>query len=340
MRILLSSYCFAPSLGGIERCSIDLAKGFLEAGHEVRVITETERKSSIDDNGLEVIRCPSALTLIRLVSWCDVIFHNNISLQFAWPLLFIRRPWVVTTQTWIAGNWDEPSMAEKLKFWALQSADNIAISRAVATHIGATCSVIPNPYDDRVFRLYDGVKRDLDIVFVGRLVSDKGCDLLLQALASVRQPSVKLTIIGEGPEEMNLRAQAELLGIASQVRFTGRMEGEALARELNRHQVMVVPSRWAEPFGIVAIEGLACGCLLIGSDGGGLPDAFGRCGLTFTTGDASDLATRLELLIADEPTRKRLFESMPDHLRRHKLQRVVADYLDVFTQSVGLSDEL
>ena len=51
-----------------------------------------------------------------------------------------------------------------------------------------------------------------------------------------------------------------------------------MVEELNRHEIMVVPSRWNELFGVVALEGMACGCAMLVSDGGGLPDAVGYAG--------------------------------------------------------------
>ena len=60
------------------------------------------------------------------------------------------------------------------------------------------------------------------------------------------------------------------LGLERQVEFTGVLQGETLVRTLNAHRIMVVPSRTPEPFGVVALEGIACGCVVVGSEGGGL----------------------------------------------------------------------
>jgi len=79
-----------------------------------------------------------------------------------------------------------------------------------------------------------------------------------------------LTIIGSGPEEYSLRKLADDIGITGQVSFLGVKRGEESARLLNQHEILVIPSRWEEPFGIVSLEGIACGCVVIGSEGGGL----------------------------------------------------------------------
>src|SRR5262249_59091238 len=84
MKILLSSHFFSPSVGGIEAVSEILAREFTQAGHEVRVITQTPAN---DDASFPftIFRRPDPAQLWRLVCWCDVFFHNNISLQVAWP---------------------------------------------------------------------------------------------------------------------------------------------------------------------------------------------------------------------------------------------------------------
>jgi glycogen(starch) synthase len=87
-----------------------------------------------------------------------------------------------------------------------------------------------------------------------------------------------LKVIGEGPCRNDLEERVRKLGLADQVEFLGAIVGEPLVNILNRHKILVVPSSWNEPFGIVALEGIACGCMVIGSSGGGLPEAIGPCG--------------------------------------------------------------
>ena len=76
-------------------------------------------------------------------------------------------------------------------------------------------------------------------------------------------------MIGDGPEASRLQEQAARLGIGGQIDFLGARRGEELVGLLNRHRILVVPSRYNEPFGIVALEGIACGCVVIGSEGAG-----------------------------------------------------------------------
>ena len=331
MNILLSSYCFEPSIGGIETVSRLLAQEFVQRGHRVRVVTETPADADRDCR-FEVIRCASPSRVAWEVRWCDVFFHNNISLQTAWPLGFIRRPWVIAHQTWISRLDRSLGWQDHVKRVLLRLATNVAISKAIATDIGTRSVVIPNPYRDDVFCLIPDVARERDLVFLGRLVSDKGVDLLLRALALLNDSNLAptLTIIGLGPEQPKLERMTLELGLSRQVLFVGPKSGGELAQCLNHHRVMVVPSSWAEPFGIVAVEGIACGCVVIGSKAGGLPDAIGPCGLTFPNRDVLALADTLRLLLTDESLLNRLRADAPAHLAKHTTRSVGAAYLEIF----------
>ncbi|HJP83483.1 MAG TPA: glycosyltransferase family 4 protein, partial [Fimbriimonadaceae bacterium] len=249
--------------------SLILAEHFMRAGHEVKVVTQT-----LDDSKAPypypVLRQPDRKSLIEAVRWSEVVFHNNISLQTAWPLAFVRRPWVIVHQTWIRQVDGSIARQDKIKRFLLRFAHQIAISQAIADDVKGCRVLIGNCYNSSLFRKLPDVTRDRDLVFVGRLVSDKGVDLAIGAVAELRERGIEtnLTIIGGGEEREALERQAAELGIQDRVRFTGPMQGEPLVAEINRHRIMVVPSRWKEPFGIVALEGIACGCAVVGSEGG------------------------------------------------------------------------
>lgn len=333
MRILLMTHLFSPSIGGIETMSLLLARAFADAGHDVRIVTTTPSGDAGHDHGLTVLRRPGPLALLHAVSWCDVCFHNNISLLFAWPALLLGKPWVVTSQTWIARVDGALGWREHLKRLLLRHARPVAISRAIADALPVPSLIIPNSYDSAVFHHVApaGIPRSKDLIFVGRLVSDKGAALALLALTYLREIGLSptLTIVGDGPERERLVSIVAENKLDAQVVFLGPRQGAALAREFHRHRIQLVPSRWAEPFGIVALEGAACGCLVIGSADGGLSDAIGPCGHTFPNGDARKLANLLEIALRNAlPPANTLAQSR--HLHRHDPSTVTAAYLDLF----------
>ena len=106
-------------------------------------------------------------------------------------------------------------------------------------------------------------------------------------------------------------------------------------RTLNRHRILVVPSRYNEPFGIVALEGIACGCVVVGSRGGGLKEAIGPCGDTFRNGDAADLARVLGRLLRRPELDAEPLRQAAGHLARHAGERVAAAYLREIEGAAG-----
>jgi glycogen(starch) synthase len=327
LKILLGSHHFSPSTGGIETASNLLAREFVKLGHEVRVLTQTEGNG---DFPFVVVRRPGALELLRQVRWSDVFLQNNISLRTLWPLVLVRRPLLITHQTWIADAQGHVGWQHRVKRFALRFATSLSISRAVAAQLPAPSLEVGNPYDDEIFKDLAAGQRSKDLIFVGRLVSDKGADILIEALAILRQSGTKaqLTIAGDGPELAALEKQARDLGLQSSVQFVGTKDSLHLAEILNHHRILVVPSRWPEPFGIVAVEAIACGCAVVGSAGGGLAEAIGPCGVTFPNGDTRALASILAQLLGDPTEVDALRQPARQHLAQFTKRHVASRYLE------------
>jgi glycogen synthase len=340
VKILHYSPAFLPNIGGLELNVANLSDHLQEAGHEVTVVTTTP-SSEPDRFSFRVVRRPTVRELLRWTRWCDVFFQANVSLRGLWPLLLVRRPWAVSHHSWYCQTGGRIAWQDRLKRFLLRyAAASIAVSQAVANDLATPSVVIPNPYRDHLFGLRAGIERTPDLVFVGRLVSDKGVDVLLDALALLAQEGLEpcLTLVGEGPEEKRLREQARSLGLADRIGFRGTLTGEALVAELNRHRVLVVPSRYNEPFGIVALEGIACGCVVVGSAGGGLAEAIGPCGRTFRNGDAADLARVLGEVLRHPERDGDYLRHAPEHLALHSSERVAAAYSRALSDAVGDSE--
>jgi glycosyltransferase involved in cell wall biosynthesis len=255
-----------------------------------------------------------------------VFLQNNISLRTLWPLLLVRRPLFIVHQTWITNPDGTTGWQHRLKRFVLRYATSFAISGAIEQTLPVPSIRVGNPYDDEVFTDLPAEKRDRELIFVGRLVSDKGANLLLDA-TKLLETKPRLTIVGDGPERATLEKQTADLQLQSQVQFVGSRAGKELAELLRQHQILVVPSIWQEPFGIVALEGIGCGCVVIGSAGGGLAEAIGPCGVTFPNGDAAALARAIARLLTDPVERDRLRRNAPSHLARFTPCHVAALYL-------------
>lgn len=334
MKILISSNYFYPSLGGSETNAEILAREFVQLEHEVKLITHTPGTVN-DVNGnpfpFEVIRQPKACQLISLMNWCNVCLQNGVILKQFWALWLTQTPWVIRHQTWVRQPYQDATLLTQLKLLAVKLATSISISKAIAQHLHHPSTIIPNPYRDDQFRLIPEVQREKDLVYVGRLVSDKGVDLLLQAVADLKTLNLtpRLTVIGSGKEEPALRQQTIDLYIDAQVTFVGSKTGDELVTLLNQHHILVVPSRWYEPFGVVALEGIACGCVVVGSSEGGLKDAIGDCGMTFPNGDEVALTESLRQLLTQPDLLARYRANASSHLAEHRQAVVAKAYLEV-----------
>jgi glycogen synthase len=286
----------------------------------------------------EVIRSPPVKSYVQALRWSDVCLCASVSLRGLLPMMIARRPLVISHQTY-HGSPGHFSMVSEFKKTATRFGSNICCSRAVQSHIPGRSVVIPNSYRTEIFKEYNDVIKDLDMVFVGRLVSDKGVSDLIEAISQLGRAGFRprLSIVGNGPERSAIVTRVGELGLGRQVTFTGIKTGSDLARFVGRHRVMAVPSRWAEPFGIVALEGIACGCAVVGTDLGGLPEAIGPCGVTVPNADASAMARALRSLLEDDILRAGYCSGAPVHLARHSRSEVARSYLHVLESVAGLA---
>ena len=318
-RLLILSYAFAPSIGGIETVSDELARTFSERSYEVTVVTATPRTDGEPVEPFRVVRCPGPAALVREIGRADIVLQSNMSLRLGWPLwlLFPRKPFVVVHHTPLARPEGRMILRDRLKRCLLWRPYCLSVSNYLAGTIHAPSRVIHNPYAETVFKRMPEIERTGDLLFVGRLVTAKGVDVLLCAFKTIlahRHQSV-LSIVGSGPEEDALRGLAKSLGFDRSVCFLGPKQGVELAELMNRHQILVIPSRSKPPeaLSVVPVEGIACGCVPVASRQGGLPEAVGNAGILCKEGNCEELASTL-LSLLDTPE---LLESYRSKAERH-----------------------
>ena len=188
---------------------------------------------------------------------------------------------------------------------------------------------VPNPYNSQLFHAYPEIVRNQDLIYVGRFVEDKGVGILLQAfLLCFERYHVEhtLTLIGDVSENPQLEKQLrEVPFFQKHVRCIGSCPSEKVAMEIARHREMVIPSLWDEPFGIVALEALACGSQVLCSRCGGLPEALGNLGRFFERGNVEELAKCLAFPSVEHPDKKQI----EAHLTKHTPDTVAKIYFSL-----------
>lgn len=178
-------------------------------------------------------------------------------------------------------------------------------------------TVIPNAVDVSAFQLASPPDRDLQaqlglagktvIGFIGSFYAYEGLDLLLDAMPSLlaRQPNVCLLLVGGGPQEGNLRAQAERLGITENVVFTGRVPHHLVNRYYDLIEVLAYPRHPMRLTELVTplkpLEAMAQGQIFVASDVGGHRELVehNKTGILFKAGDQNALAEAIAKTLAE-----------------------------------------
>jgi glycosyltransferase involved in cell wall biosynthesis len=170
------------------------------------------------------------------------------------------------------------------------------------------------------------------IIAMGRLVPQKGFDLLLEAFARIagRHPEWSIKVLGKGPLKARLEAQADLLGLKNRVSFVGSI---ADPFPMLRAAGMFVFSSRFEGFGNALVEAMACGLPVISFDCPAGPSDIirhGVDGLLVPPENVSALANAMDHLMADVAERERLAQRAPEVLERFSRERVLAMWEKVF----------
>lgn len=313
MKIALYSHFFYPSIGGCETAADLLATGLAELGHHVCLMTRTPLIDAIELNrNFTIARVDSRESMKNYIKWADIILFKGVAIYGLDLCLRLNKPYVLIfpgpqavcpiNHAWNNGRCtysflkcltckvNEQPISDNIKSLFRYGLTRFYIQKASANIFISECSkdqtkgiidiqnsiIIGNPYDNRIFNTDIPIKRNTEgsIVFVGRLVSIKGVELLLNAyaLASQTIDLIPLRIIGNGPLLPYLQELSKKLKIVQKVHWLGWKSGSELAEEYSSASVVVVPTICEEFFGIVTIEALGCGSPVLVNNRGALPE--------------------------------------------------------------------
>ena len=204
-------------------------------------------------------------------------------------------------------------------------AKRVAANVAVSDHNGRRIAL------PRMQTIYHGVRETaqqdarfsrasepLVLAYVGRLVPEKGVDVLLRGASEAEKNGCefRLKIIGDGPERGRLERLADELQLQGCASFLGYREGSSLQEAIADVSVTVMPSRCEEACPVAAIEQMMRGGLVIAAEIGGLGEVLGGTGLKFSPGDVSALAECIRKVVND----RLLVVSLGDAARKRALE--------------------
>ena len=176
---------------------------------------------------------------------------------------------------------------------------------------------IANGVDAKRFTIGSSGQARPVIGFVGRTGKEKGLDILLGACITMAGSGLQFDVQIVGANRWGANQlddyQARLdddcrhlesLGVG--VRRLGHVDRWRVPAAVRATDIHVVPSVWDEPFGLVALEGMAAGKAVVAASAGGLPEVVGDAGVLFDRGDTSDLAKKLAQLVREPAIRTEL----------------------------------
>jgi glycosyltransferase involved in cell wall biosynthesis len=333
---------FPPYHGGMGSACLYSARELVKRGHEVTVFTlDYGRMTYSDQDFLNVVRLKTPLVhgdggvapqLYSLLKGFDVIhLHYPFygSSEYVYLASLIRgQKYFMTYHSDVYGTnvfkklaigaYDRILLKGLIKRAGLVGAlslEHLKSTRAAELVDWDRVVEMPNGVDTEIYRPIEkdrsllkklGLEDKVVVLFVGNLHLCKGVDLLIEAIARIKDESIVLLVVGGGYEEKRFRELARRMGLEGRVIFVGpKSLDEGLISYYALADMFVLPSIYSESFGVVALEAMSCGKPVIVSS---LPGpsrlvSDGKGGLIATVGDIEDLKAKIELLAYDENRR-------------------------------------
>jgi glycosyltransferase involved in cell wall biosynthesis len=178
------------------------------------------------------------------------------------------------------------------------------------------------------------------VAFVGRLVREKGVDVALHAFARTLKtvPGAQFVVVGDGPERAALERLVSTLQLDNHVKMLGHLPHAAAEAAVSQCWVQVAPSRWVEPFGLVAIEAQMRGTAIVAHAAGGFLETVedGRTGVLVPMGDDDAWVRALVGLLGDRDRAEAMGRAGRERARELFSERAIADQLvDIYHQVIG-----
>ena len=308
MKILKIIFDFYPNFGGAEISALEISKQLIKSGHQVYVVTSKKGKQKSYEKlfGIHIIRIPILPTIyLSQISFiiggiCKIIYLKKI-IQFDLVHCYLivpsgiigviskyvtKLPFLLTIQGGDISKYSNILLLNKLIKYALINSDVITV---LSTFLKSETKkhgipdgkikLIPNGIDKKMLSKADGhvIKRAYNLneaihfITACSLRKVKGLDNLINAFHLATQKSkkpIKLMIIGDGPEETNLKKLVQHLKIEDKVIFSGKVIYNKVAEYMKAANIFVLSSLY-EGMGNVILEAMSCGLPIITTDCGG-----------------------------------------------------------------------
>lgn len=378
VRVLMLSWEYPPDhVGGLGRHVCHLGSALARKGAEVTVLTRAGdgRSTTYNDGDVRVVTTPSyGLHPPDFLTWAaqfnvglletaiarlspgdfDVVHaHDWIvayaarALKHAWGVPLVAT--IHATEHGRQKGLHNPSQQHisETEWWLCYHACRVVTCSAymkeeVGRIFGVPADkvrVIPNGISESWLDLSRKEDARPLVIFVGRLVPEKGPQVLVDAMADVVRefPTAELVLAGDGPMEGEIRRRVYQAGLGRVVALAGRLDDGGLARLYERAWVAAFPSSY-EPFGIVALEAMATGVPCIAGDAGGLREIVrnGETGILVRPDDPDALAFAVKTLLRDRAMAARLAQAAKERVaREYSWDDIAEETLRVYREALG-----
>lgn len=355
--------------GGVQECVLALKSEYQKLGHEAFIITPRPKGVEAEHvdgifliGGSRDFNSPFHATTAQISASIDNQAIDNLLAEHSFDVLHFHEPWVpmVSRQILTRSNTvniatfhaklPDTIMSKTLEKVitpytksVLKYFDSLtAVSEPAAEYVDSltkrVIEIIPNGIDLKKFqKKISFVESYQTILFVGRLEKRKGVIYLLRAYKELLQtfPDVKLKIAGDGPYRRKLQDYVEEYNLAN-VEFYGFVDEATKLQLLREATVYCSPAIYGESFGIVLLEAMAAGTVIVAGDNPGYSGVMKETGAVSLVNvkDTNEFARRLQLLLFDEELRKVWLEWAKDYVEQFSYQRVAKMYLKLYKQTI------
>ena len=351
--------------GGVQECVIALKDGIIARGHEAYIITPQPRGIKAEStDGILLVGTAQAIRANR--TYADVSVSVDIEKLEAllekekFDILHFHEPWVpilsrqiLTRSKAIHIATFHAAMSERrtsrtvervitpytksiFKYVDVMTAVSPTATNYVSTLTGRKLQIVPNGIDLTKYKESphnSKPKRIKTILYIGRLEKRKGVKYLLSAfdVLSTQDHNFRLIIAGDGPDRSKLEDQVEKNSVRG-VTFLGYIDEKKKLSLLNSSDVFCSPALYGESFGIVLLEAMASGCVIVAGNNSGYESVLqGRGQISLVNPkDEVEFARRLKLLATDEVLRKAWKDWAREHVVNYNYSKVVDEYIDIY----------
>lgn len=313
IKVLQVNKLYYPEIGGIEKTLQQLAEGLNDKTDlKVLVCQKKGKKIRENINGVDVYRADSLGVMASVpISFSFIRDFRRLSKDR--DIVHLHMPFPLGDLACLLSGykgkvvvyWHSDVVKQKYWMYLYKPIMNRFLKRADLILVGAPgvakgskylapylqkCKVVPFAVEDRIFNEggsflrengYDRMNEEMHYLFIGRLVYYKGCSVLLEAFAGVKG-NVKLTMIGNGALEQDLKKKSRQFGIENKVKFVGSVPPSELKRYFEEADVFVLPSiERSEAFALVQLEAMAYGIPVINTN---LPSGVPEVSIHLETG--------------------------------------------------------